>query len=398
MDELLAHAGQLTARQLVEVLLDDQRQRWIRGDRVRAETYLHRYPRLIAVPDLAVDLIYGEYLLAAPTEGPRDQSTFLGRFPEFRDALQQQFEMDDVLSGAELGNTTASDAFGLHETAQQFENTPPTVAEPLRPPAAPTALPTHFGRYQVIGLIGAGGMGQVYKARDPEVDRLVAVKVPNKLLVAAHRERAIDLFIGEARAAGKVDHPNVLAVYDVGREGQQPYVVMKYLEGVGLDAWLDARGGRAADLDVAVDLVCQVADGLHAVHQQGIVHRDIKPSNVIIDGAGHPKLMDFGVAYLQNQRSRMIEEVNVAGTWSYMPPEARRRRVEEVGTWSDVYSLATMLFQMVTGRLPAQQARVGGQERGVRSGIRMGHGTRCRTGQDLASRPRPPSRESLSQR
>src|SRR6266849_597671 len=156
-----------------------------------------------------------------------------------------------------------------------------------------------IGPYEILGQIGAGGMGEVYRARDPRLGRDVAIKVlPTSFSADADRLRR---FEQEARAAGVLNHPNITAVYDIGQHDGAPYVVQELLEGETLRAML--AGGRMAQRK-AIDSALQIAHGLAAAHEKGIVHRDLKPENLFVTNDGRVKILDFGLAKLMLNEAR----------------------------------------------------------------------------------------------
>jgi tetratricopeptide (TPR) repeat protein/predicted Ser/Thr protein kinase len=219
----------------------------------------------------------------------------------------------------------------------------PSPAAP--PPADPAALPQTIGKYQVLERLGAGAMGVVYKCRQPDLDRLVAVKV---LLAARHaspgqRQR----FQREARAAARLAHPNVVPIYDVADDGELTWFVMEYVDGCSLDRLI---GSPALTVDHALRLVCQLARALQAAHDQGIIHRDIKPSNILIHRSGQPKLADFGLAKSLHDGGPLSGSGDLIGTPQYMSPEQVLDPPEEIDARTDVYSLGVVLYEMLTGR------------------------------------------------
>jgi hypothetical protein len=223
----------------------------------------------------------------------------------------------------------------------------PTEDEPTSPGEG---LPAAIGRYRILGHLGAGGMGTVYRAHDPELDRVVAVKVPRFDGPPPEKARRAQRFQREARAAAKVWHPHVCPIYDVGEHEGQPFVVMAFVEGQSLAERLNA--GRFDDVGAAVALLRQVLDGLAAVHARGIVHRDLKPGNILVDSAGRAVLTDFGLARPEDEAGHLTTDGVVVGTPAYMAPEQVAGQPQQVGPWTDLYCAGVVLFQMLTGRLP----------------------------------------------
>jgi hypothetical protein len=212
-------------------------------------------------------------------------------------------------------------------------------------------LPDRIGRYRILGRLGAGGMGTVYKAHDPQLDRVVALKVPRFDWSPQDRSKRLQRFQREARAAAQVWHPHVCPIYDVGEEDGQPYVVMAYVEGQSLAQRL-AAVGRYEDASRAVALARQVLDALAALHARGIIHRDLKPGNILVDEAGRAVLTDFGLARPEEGGEHLTSEGVVVGTPAYMAPEQAAGQYQSIGPWTDLYGLGVVLYQMLTGKLP----------------------------------------------
>ena len=236
---------------------------------------------------------------------------------------------------------------------------PGTVAAP--PPttagAASSEPPDHVGRYRLLESIGVGGMGAVYRAEDPQLSRVVAVKFPRLDTPSQEHGRAVQRFLREARAAARVRHPHICPIYDVGEEGGWPYVVMALVEGPSLAQRLSH--GRYDDLQAAAALAGQVAEALAAVHSCGIVHRDLKPANILLDADGRAMLTDFGLAYPSDDAEHLTAAGVVVGTPAYMAPEQASGESSRVGPAADLYSLGVVLYQMVAGRLPYEGPRMG---------------------------------------
>jgi hypothetical protein len=214
-------------------------------------------------------------------------------------------------------------------------------------PAGP--LPAAIGRYQILGRLGAGGMGTVYKARDPDLGRTVALKVPRADMPGESRERLLERFQREARAAAQVWHPHVCPIYDVGEDAGRPFVVMAHVAGESLAQRL-ARAGRFDDPAEAIALVGPNLDALGAIHAHGIVHRDLKPANVLLDLGGRAVLTDFGLARPEGEAERLTSVGAVLGTPAYMAPEQAAGRPDLVGPWTDLYAAGVVLYEMLAGR------------------------------------------------
>jgi serine/threonine-protein kinase len=198
-----------------------------------------------------------------------------------------------------------------------------------------------IGRYQVEAIIGRGGMGVVYKAFDPMLQRTVALKVISG--IALDEGSARERLLREARAAGQLAHRNIVVIHDLGEDQGQPYLAMEYLTGSSLDASLQ-RG--PLPLDRVIDLVSQLCDGLEYAHQRGLVHRDIKPANLFVTDSGDLKILDFGLVQLST--SSLTRSQTVMGTASYMAPE--QVRGERVDHRVDIFATGAVLYELVTGR------------------------------------------------
>jgi formylglycine-generating enzyme required for sulfatase activity len=203
-------------------------------------------------------------------------------------------------------------------------------------------------RYRVEGSLGQGGMGAVLLATDTRLDRKVAIK--RILGEAAGNRMAVNRFLTEAKSIAALNHQNIVQIYDYGRAADGPFLIMEYVDGGTL---LDRCRAAALPLEEAVDLACQICDGLAKAHDLGIIHRDIKPANVLLTKDGIPKLTDFGLAKVQVQAGDHGQTVTgaVLGTPDFMPPE-QRHDASLVDHRSDLWSLAATVYQMVTGRSP----------------------------------------------
>jgi eukaryotic-like serine/threonine-protein kinase len=199
--------------------------------------------------------------------------------------------------------------------------------------------------------LGRGAMGVVYKARDPQIDRLIAVKTVSLRGQEPDEEKEFRMrFMHEAQAAGRLHHPGIVAIFDVGEnpENHDPYIVMEYVAGEPLNRILARE--KKLPLATALQLAEEVADALDYAHAQGVIHRDIKPANILVTADGHAKIADFGIAKLN--LAHFTLPGRVLGTPAYMAPE--QLSGEGVDGRSDLFSLGVILYAMVTGHSPFQ--------------------------------------------
>lgn len=209
------------------------------------------------------------------------------------------------------------------------------------------ADPAALGRYEIRGTLGKGAMGVVYKGYDPTIDRYVALKTIRKDLVDSDVvKQYMDRFRNEARAAGRLHHPNIVGVYEFGEDETAAFIAMEFVDGAGLRDHLHRRD--AIDFAQLVHLFNQLLDGLDFAHKRGVVHRDVKPSNLIVTEQGELKIADFGIARIDSSSLTMAGMV--IGTPSYMSPEQCRGL--EVDARSDLFSTGVVLYELLAGEKP----------------------------------------------
>ena len=200
-------------------------------------------------------------------------------------------------------------------------------------------------RYEITELLGEGGMSYVYKAVDKQLQRTVAIKTLKPTYV--QQEKFVDRFKREAQTAANINHPNIVQIFDWGI-GEEPFFVMEYIEGSTLTSIIQKR--RPISLNDILFIGAQVASGLQAAHDNGLVHRDIKPGNIMITPDGKVKVTDFGIVSLQNEESDITKTGSILGTASYISPEQAQGK--PVSKESDLYSLGTVIYELITGNPP----------------------------------------------
>jgi serine/threonine-protein kinase len=216
-------------------------------------------------------------------------------------------------------------------------------------PAAPPVL-----GYQVLGELGRGGMGVVYKARHRRLNRLVALK----MVLSGGRASPADLerFQAEAEAVAQLHHRNIVQIYEIGEQDGQPFFALEFVDGGSLDR---KTANKPQLPRTAASIVRQLAEAMQVAHDQGIIHRDLKPANVLLSGAPDwplercvPKITDFGLARKFDGDSTRTRDGSVMGTPSYMSPEQAQGKVRELGPATDIYALGAVLYDLLTGRPP----------------------------------------------
>lgn len=225
--------------------------------------------------------------------------------------------------------------------------------------ASPSASPaiSRIGRFYITRELGRGSIGTVYLAHDPVIDRDVAIKTFGTKPTPLEKKQQEQQFINEARAAGRLSHPNIVTIHDASSEGGITYIVMEYLQGRELNKLLDKEHRFSFD-DIG-SIIWKIADALDHAHKNGVIHRDIKPANIFMIGDHQPKIVDFGIARAPHRVSDQPAHVdqpytlfhnNLLGTPNYMSPEQALGR--DVDERTDIYSLGAVMYEMLAGRKP----------------------------------------------
>jgi len=279
-----------------------------------------------------------------------------------RDAGERTAFLDAACGGDEALRAEVESLLGYQRSAEGFLEQPAleVAARDLVPDATPSLAERRIGGYEVLSLLGEGGMGVVYRARDLRLGREVALKVLEPSIAAdpAYLRR----FEEEARSASILNHPNIVTVYGVGEEGDIAFMAMELVQGRTLREHMSAA---ALPVKAALDLAVQLAGGLAAAHASGIVHRDLKPENVMVTPEGLVKVLDFGIARRQgpmsvavpgdrtDTRAAVTEIGTIIGTVGYMSPEQASGK--PAGFASDQFALGAILYEMLSGRRAFQR-------------------------------------------
>ncbi|MBV8315118.1 MAG: serine/threonine protein kinase [Planctomycetaceae bacterium] len=315
-------------------LQDDQRLRWSRGEQVFVEDYLTAFASALRDPDALLEILYHEVLVREEFGDAPELDEYLRRFPQLARQIRDHFEIHAALKSNRW--LTKSGAPGLADAA--------THTDPGgRAAGAGPSIPG----YEVIRELGRGGMGVVYLAWQTGLGRLVALK----MIRACEYSRPQDLarFRSEAEAVARLEHPNIVKIYEIGEKDGCPNFSMEYVDSGRL---ADSLRGAPWPPRRAAELAETLARAAHSAHARGAVHRDLTPNNVLLKADDQPKIVDFGLAKLLVGGAGHTASGAILGTPSYIAPEQACGRSKEVGPAADVYALGAILYELLTGRPP----------------------------------------------
>jgi predicted Ser/Thr protein kinase len=339
------------AAQQLAAIRAEQRREWQAGRRILTEAYLDRFADLAGNAAAVVDLAVGEYQLRSELGDNPSALEFVQRFPQQADALRRRFAAQGALTDKTFAETldipaapTAPAANGPSTAA----TTDPATVRRARPgPARPTVP-----GYEILGELGRGAMGVVYRARQKALGREVALKMVLSGQFAGPHE--LERFRTEAVRLAKLQHPNIVQIYEVGEFDGRPYFAMEYVPGGSLAKLLEKKPLAPRP---AAELAVTLARAMQHAHERGIIHRDLKPANIMLAADGAPKIMDFGLAKGGGSVGDTASYA-ILGTPSYMAPEQAGGGSRDVGPAADIYALGSILYEALAGRPPFRAATV----------------------------------------
>jgi WD40 repeat protein len=304
-----------SAPDLLLRLLRDQSERWRRGQPITVEALLKQHPQLNENEEAILDLISNEIFLRSRRGDRFDLDEYRRRFPRLAMQIELQFQLHRAVG-------------------------------PSMPLIGAEALPSLPG-YEILAELGRGSMGVVYKAIQTSLRRVVALKV---LQPAGNQGTEAEArFRAEAEVVARMQHPNIVQLFEIGEHGGRSYFSLELLDGGTLAGKL---GGKPQPEREAARLTATLARAVHYAHQRGVIHRDLKPANVLLTADGVPKITDFGLARRLGTSQRLTQLGEVIGTPCYMAPEQARGKRSSVGVPADVYALGAILYEMLTGKPP----------------------------------------------
>jgi tetratricopeptide (TPR) repeat protein len=313
------------------------------GEQPNLEEYLHQFPESAS----RIKLVFQQ----TKSGDPAPTSSLAAKAPITRDDVVENPTVSYFADGGVPGGTTEGHAAVNGDVPAGAQSTEAVQRKTRRRTA--TALPTVPG-YEILAIVGRGGMGIVYQARDLKLQRLVALK-----MIDPERERApgpedLKQMLAEARAVAQLGHPHIVHIYAIGEHDGQPYLALEFLDGGNLSKKL---GGLPQPANAAATLIETLARTMHYTHQKQVVHRDLKPSNILLSADGTVKIADFGLAKRLDRDVGQDEDGYILGTIFYMAPEQAWGKNQHVGNAADIYALGVILYEMLTGGPPFKAAK-----------------------------------------
>ena len=336
LDAFVAGLPDVSPSELAALIRVDFEARWIRNEPRLPEEYLRNFAAVSADPELAVDVIYAEYL-ARERSGERPELTeYQNRFPVYANVLAEQILFHHAL-----------EKFDDDSEVEPSESVPPdgSAVESLNGPSDAEAS------FEILELIGSGGMGVVYKAHQAALNRFVALKMVRA--IDANNPELLARFRSEARVVAALHHPHIVQVYYSGQHEGLPYIAMELIEGGSLSDRLDGVPWAPRS---AAELLVKLADAVQYAHEHHVIHRDLKPANVLVVSDAEElevKITDFGLAkLLADDSAPHTKSIAFLGTPSYMAPEQASGRPRDIGPAADIYSLGAIFYELLTGEPP----------------------------------------------
>ncbi|MDZ4781932.1 MAG: protein kinase [Planctomycetia bacterium] len=313
------------------------------GETVRTEDVLAERPDLAERTECVLELAYTEFVARDALGEACAAEEWYARFPAWAGDLRELFEVHRYVQQAAL------DTASPHSDATEDGEAPANLAAMFQ---EESSSDRRLGNYELIEELGRGGMGVVYKARQIGVRRVVALKL---ILAGEHagKDRCAR-FEAEAEIVGRLAHPNIVQIYEVGNDQGRPYLSLEFVDGGSLDRKLNGTPMPPRDAASLLTVICQA---IHHAHKRGVIHRDLKPANILLTADGTPKVADFGLAKrLFDDQSGQTASGAMLGTPSYMAPEQALGDSRDSGAASDIYALGAILYEMLSGRPPFRGA------------------------------------------